>query len=154
MRVPMGLFTVMPGIFGNLVTQIVGMFARIRTANSRTRIGGRSGIARYVEFGTAGIGRRARAVLSVLARLGEIVGSGVVFLFRLFSPGRRNLAHDFVRLRRIRVHDRSHRDIQVITPARGRRLRKCRRNTARKHHSNDGLSTTHAMSSLETKRAR
>ena len=74
----------------------------------------------------------------------------------LFCLGRRNLAHDLVWVIRIRIPDCSHRDVQIVTIARGRRLREYRRNNERKHHSenqpshgsDDGLTTTHAMSSI------
>jgi hypothetical protein len=162
MRVVTGFFAVMSRVFGNLVTQVVRMFARIRTAARTTGIGGylrigtaawTRGIGGYARVGTGGIAWAPR--VAVLSRLGEVVRAIIFVLFRLFRPGRRNLANDFIWLGRVRIPDGSHRDIQVITIARGRRLRKGRRNTECKRYSenrpsrgcNVGVTTAHAMSS-------
>ena len=156
-RVPMGLFAVMARFVGNLVTQIVRMLARIRTAaRASSRPGRCAGVGWYVRRGTARIGCGARFVrFAVRAGLGEVVRAIIFVLFRLFCPRRRNLPHDFIGLGRIRIHDGSHRDVQVITIARSGRLREGRRSTECEDHREKqpsrgckvGVTATHAMSS-------
>jgi len=95
-------------------------------------------------------------VIAVFAWAGKVVGTIVCSLGPLFCLGRRNLAHDLVWVFRIRISDCFHRDVQIVTTPRGRRLREYRRNTERKHHSENqpsrgsdgGLTTRHAMSSV------
>jgi len=154
----MGLFAVMARVVGNLVTQIVRMLARIRTAaRASSRPGRCAGVGWYVRRGTARIGCAARFVrFAVRAGLGEVVGSIVIVMLRLSCPGRRDLAHDFIGLGRIRIHDGSHRDVQVITIARSGRLREGRRSTECEDHREKqpsrgckvGVTATHAMSSI------
>jgi len=94
--------------------------------------------------------------IAVFAWAGKVVGTIVCSLGPLFCLGRRNLAHDLVWVFRIRISDCFHRDVQIVTTPRGRRLREYRRNTERKHHSENqlsrssdgGLTTRHAMSSV------
>ena len=157
-RVPMGLFAVMARVVGNLVTQIVRMLARIRTAaRASSRPGRCAGVGWYVRRGSARIGCGARFVrFAVRAGLGKVVRAIIFVLFRLFCPRRRNLPHDFIGLGRIRIHDGSHRDVQVITIARGRRLRKGRRSIECKDHREKqpsrgfqvGVTAEHAMSPM------
>ena len=85
--------------------------------------------------GTTGTGRRdfrdrPLSPLRPLAGAGYVVGTIVIP-----GPlaGRRNLAHDLVWVFRIRIPDRSHRDVQIVDPAGG--ACEYRRNTERKHHS-------------------
>jgi hypothetical protein len=129
----MSVFPVMPRIVGNSVAQITGMFARSRTAPGAYFIGD-AGIIGYVRLGRrTRIGCTTRVLIDVLAGVGQVARPVIGSLSRLFGFARRNPAEDFVRLTRIRIRDRTHRDVHIITRARRRHLREHSGRTERKH---------------------